>query len=94
MKTLTIKDLAITEELDSRAMSAVRGGYGFYFPSVDVSKTSLSFNTQQLAQQEQNTYNQNGVNAAFATGIHSDVKPVQTAHNNSNINIGTGYAVA
>ncbi len=26
MKSLTIKDLSITEELDSRAMSAVRGG--------------------------------------------------------------------
>ena len=28
MKSLTIKDLAITEELDGKSMSAVRGGCG------------------------------------------------------------------
>jgi hypothetical protein len=29
MNTLMIKDLSITEQLDSKAMSAVRGGNGF-----------------------------------------------------------------
>jgi hypothetical protein len=33
MKTLTIKDLARTEELDRSAMSAVRGGWNMYTPS-------------------------------------------------------------
>ena len=33
MKALTVKDLAITEELDAKGMSAVRGGTGFCMPS-------------------------------------------------------------
>ncbi|WP_244817170.1 hypothetical protein [Caballeronia sp. Lep1P3] len=90
MKTLTIKDLSLTEELDRRAMSAVRGGMNTFLPSFDFSKTSLSFNTQQMAQQEQNTYNQNGMNVAFAGDIDSYVDPKQTARNTSNINIGGG----
>ncbi|VXB29297.1 conserved hypothetical protein [Burkholderia sp. 8Y] len=93
MKTLTIKDLPITEELDRRAMSAVRGGMGYLLPSFDFSKTSLSFNTQQMVQQEQNTSNQNGVNVAFASGIHSDLHPVQKGSNSSNINIGGGLGM-
>jgi hypothetical protein len=32
MKALTIKDLAITEELDAKSMTAVRGGTGFAMP--------------------------------------------------------------
>ncbi|MDB5825421.1 MAG: hypothetical protein JWR21_4125 [Herminiimonas sp.] len=33
MKALTIKDLSITEELDAKGMTAVRGGCGFTMPS-------------------------------------------------------------
>jgi hypothetical protein len=33
MNTLMIKDLSITEQLDSNAMSAVRGGNGYGAPS-------------------------------------------------------------
>jgi hypothetical protein len=34
MKALTIKDLSITEELDAKGMTAVRGGFcGFTMPS-------------------------------------------------------------
>jgi len=90
MKTLTIEDLPVTEKLDRRAMSAVRGGMSHFFPSYDFSKTSLSFDTLQMAQQEQNTFNQNGVNVAFAGAIHSDVHPEQKALNSNNINIGGG----
>ncbi|WP_244816198.1 hypothetical protein [Caballeronia sp. Lep1P3] len=90
MKTLTIKDLAVTEELDSRAMSAVRGGTSFYFPGLDVAKYDLSFNTQQFIGQTQNTQNQNGVGVAFGGDISSSVKPKQEASNTSNINIGSG----
>lgn len=43
-----------------------------------------------MAQQEQNTYNQNGMNVAFAGDIDSYVDPKQTARNTSNINIGGG----
>ncbi|MDR5857345.1 hypothetical protein P9239_00800 [Caballeronia sp. LZ062] len=93
MKTLTIKDLPIAEQLDRRAMSSVRGGMSYLLPSFNFSKTSLSFDTQQMAQQEQNTYNQNGVNDAFAGGIHSKVDPVQKAKNSSTINIGGGLGM-
>ncbi|SAK72265.1 hypothetical protein AWB79_04072 [Caballeronia hypogeia] len=93
MKTLTIIDLPKTEELDSRAMSAVRGGsglsYGYVFPSFDISKFSASFNVQQLAQQSQNTQVDNGNNVAFANGITADTDPVQKAKNTSNINLGS-----
>lgn len=90
MKTLTIKDLPVTEELDRRAMSAVRGGYSaFYYPGFDTSKLALSFNTEQLNNQTQNTINENGGNVAFAHDITSNVHPVQTATNSSNINIGS-----
>ena len=86
MNSLMIKDLAVTEELDSRAMSAVRGGT-FYFPGYSVSKTDFTFNTQQLIGQTQNVINENGNNVAFATDIDSKVKPVQKANNSNTINV-------
>lgn len=94
MKTLTIRDLPVTEELDRRAMSAVRGGSSYFVPGFDMSKVALSFNTQQMIQQDQKTFNENGANVAFADDIDSKVKPVQTARNTSNINIGGGLAWA
>jgi hypothetical protein len=87
MKSLTIKDLAITEELDSRAMSAVRGGtLPSFWPGVSVSSYEASFNATQLISQSQNTLNNNGNNVAFATDIHSTVKPTQTANNHNTVN--------
>ena len=87
MKSLSIKDLSVTEELDSRAMSAVRGGNlpGFW-PSYNSSMTSLSFGAEQLISQTQNTINNNGNNVAFASGISSTVKPTQTANNYNTVN--------
>ncbi|MDR5857458.1 hypothetical protein P9239_01375 [Caballeronia sp. LZ062] len=91
MKTLTIHDLPLTEQLDRRAMSAVRGGTSFYFPGYDVSKVELSFDTQQFIGQTQNTKNQNGVGVAFGGNITSKVEPKQEASNTSTINIGSGF---
>ncbi|OXC77048.1 hypothetical protein BSU04_18725 [Caballeronia sordidicola] len=87
MKTLMIKDLSVTEELDSRAMSAVRGGNlpGFW-PSYSSSTTNLSFGAEQLISQSQNTISNNGNNVAFASGISSTVKPTQTANNYNTVN--------
>jgi hypothetical protein len=86
MKSLTIKDLSITEELDSRAMSAVRGGNLPGWPGVNVSSYEASFDATQLISQTQNTLNNNGNNVAFASGIHSTVDPKQTATNKNTIN--------
>jgi hypothetical protein len=86
MKSLTIKDLSVTEELDSRAMSAVRGGNLPGWPGVNVSSYEASFDATQLISQTQNTLNNNGNNVAFASGIHSTVDPKQTATNKNTIN--------
>ena len=72
MKTLTIKDLPVTEELDSRAMSAVRGGYAFLVPgfiSMNGATLSMPFDPQQFIDQTQTTFNQNGSNIAFAEAL-------------------------
>ena len=89
MSTLTIRDLAHHAEMDRSEMSAVRGGYNFAFPNYK-SSFDLSASVQQLAQQTQNTFNQNGNNVAFSHDISSDVDPVQKAKNNSNINVFSG----
>jgi len=87
MNTITIKDLAATEELDSRAMTAVRGG-SFYYPALQMNSYDLSFSAQQAIGQTQNVWNANGNNVAFATDIHSTVNPKQTATNNNSVGSG------
>ncbi|MFK4446947.1 hypothetical protein ABH944_007294 [Caballeronia udeis] len=87
MKSLTIKDLSVTEELDSRAMSAVRGGnLPSFWPGYSSTATSLSFSAEQLISQSQNTINNNGNNVAFASGISATVKPTQSANNYNTVN--------
>lgn len=89
MKTLTITDLARTEELDRKAMNNVRGGFklgtgmpGYplgnvsYAPSFDSSITA----TQNLAQmQEVVTATANG--SAFVHGVHVDSNVDQHGEN-------------
>jgi hypothetical protein len=87
MKTLTIKDLANTEQLDRSAMVAVRGGfkslapgYSFgdvnYAPSFDSSISA----TQNLGQmQEVLTATANG--SAFVGGVHVDSDVSQHGEN-------------
>ena len=89
MKTLTIKDLARTGELDSRAMALVTGGYSMVSPSYLAAYSpgykagNLSYTpsfdssidaTQSLFQQQSvATATANG--SAFVGGVHvnSDV---------------------
>ena len=81
MNTLTIKDLARTEELDSRGMAAVRGGWSMYAPSYkfdDLSyapsyDSSITATQNLLQQQSVTTATANG--SAFVHGVHvnSDV---------------------
>ncbi|TCS35948.1 hypothetical protein EDC30_10811 [Paucimonas lemoignei] len=92
MKSLTIKDLARTTELDRHAMAGVSGGgskeykgmmpYSVY--SVDASKDSFSFDATQLVSQNQATTVNNGNNVAFACDISACVKPTQKADNTIN----------
>ncbi|AQH01013.1 hypothetical protein A9R05_19220 [Burkholderia sp. KK1] len=93
MKTLTIKDLPVTEELDSRAMSAVRGGAAVLFPgfiSMDGVTLSMPFSPQQFINQTQTTTNSVGSNVAFAEALksQSNVAPTQSAQNIANVNFG------
>jgi hypothetical protein len=85
MKSLTIKDLSITEELNSRAMSAVRGGnLPSYWPGYSSTSADFSFNATQLMSQSQNTLVNNGNNVAFSQNLDSNVKPKQTGTNTIN----------
>ena len=84
MTALQIKDLSVTEALDTRAMSAVRGGtykggQSYMQPYFD--KSSFSFNAEQVIGQTQNIVNNNGNNVAFSHDITSTIKPTQTADN-------------
>ena len=100
MKALTIKDLSIATDLDSKALASVRGGTGYSMPScytpsycspsywggpqVDVMKNDFNFNASQQLGQSQNTVVNNGNNVAFASGITSTVTPTQNGHNSIN----------
>ncbi|WP_020656888.1 hypothetical protein [Massilia niastensis] len=87
MKTLTITDLARTEELDRSAMATVRGGFKMgapyysvgdvsYAPKFDSSITA----TQNLGQmQEVLTATANG--SAFLAGVHVDSDVSQHGEN-------------
>jgi hypothetical protein len=86
MTTLMIKDLAVTEELDRKAMGAVRGGtlYMPYFPFYSHYESTSVFGASQTIGQVQNVLNNNGNNVAFAHGITSTVNPTQDANNSIN----------
>ena len=88
MKSLTIKDLARNDELDGKAMSAVRGGslmsspyYSLgditYAPSFDSSITA----TQSLVQ-VQNVTNAVANGSAFVDGVHATNSTTQFGQNN------------
>ena len=82
MKTLTIKDLARTEQLDRSAMTNVRGGWSMgapnyklgdfsYAPKLDSSITA----TQNLLQQQSvATATANGSAFLHGVDVHSDVR--------------------
>ncbi|MFM0341667.1 hypothetical protein [Paraburkholderia fungorum] len=91
MNTLMIKDLSITEQLDSKAMRGVRGGYGyptssfFNFSPVVAPDNSKKVDATQLISNELNLQNANGNNVAFATGITSTINPCITSSNNIHV---------
>jgi hypothetical protein len=91
MNTLTIKDLSITEQLDSKAMSAVRGGYGypvstyFNFSPVVAPNNSKQVTATQLITNELNVQNANANNVAFAAGLTSTISPSVSSSNNINV---------
>jgi hypothetical protein len=84
MKTLTIKDLVHTGELDHDAMASVRGGYSSYpsMPSYPVKSLSPSYppssnssiSVEQNLSQFQSVLNATANGSAFIEGVdvHND----------------------
>jgi hypothetical protein len=76
MKTLTIKDLARTEQLDRATMTTVRGGHNqYYAPSykfgdITYAPTSdSSINAMQSLSQQQNVLTATANDSAFLSGV-------------------------
>ncbi|KAA1010741.1 hypothetical protein FVF58_17905 [Paraburkholderia panacisoli] len=93
MNTLMIKDLSITEQLDSKAMSAVRGGTGYGYPSssyfnfspVYAPNNSKTVNATQMISTATYIQNANGNNAALVSGITTNINPTVESSNNINV---------
>jgi hypothetical protein len=88
MKSLTIKDLAMAEQLDSKAMKAVRGGYiAFpYYPDLSLKfDNSKTVNAQQLVNQSQDVSNISNNGNAFAKKFDTTITPTMTGTNNVNV---------
>jgi hypothetical protein len=94
MKTLMIKDLSASTELDRAAMASVAGGTferlmpvypgPFYGLRSRVDVTKIDFSADQFIGQSQTVDVANGNNVAFADHIKSVVKPSQDASNTIN----------
>jgi hypothetical protein len=77
MKTLTIKDLARTEQLDHTAMTAVRGGWSMFGPSYKIGNVDYAPSydgslhaTQNLAQQQSVVTPTANESAFIGSGVH------------------------
>ena len=104
MKTLTIKDLARTEELGAQTMARVRGGYNMgsqycapsaflcSMPSFYSPSVDSSLHATQGLTQLQNVENATANGSAFLDGIHVTNDTKQFGQNN--ISVGHGLAVA
>ena len=88
MKTLIIKDLARTEQLDSAAMAGVRGGWKMSAPSYtfgDVTyapKYDSSIQAMQDVRQDQSVLNATANDSAFIEGVHANNTTKQFGQNN------------
>ncbi|MFL9993149.1 hypothetical protein SAMN05444172_4766 [Burkholderia sp. GAS332] len=93
MNTLMIKDLSVTAQLDSKAMSAVRGGLGYGYPSSSVfnftpvymPNNSKNVSATQLINTSMSIENANGNNAAFVAGVTTTIDPHVSSSNNINV---------
>jgi hypothetical protein len=104
MKTLTIKDLARTDDLGADAMAAVRGGYNmgsqycapssfsFCPPSSYSPSFDSSVHATQGLSQLQNVVNATANGSAFLDGVNVTNKTSQFGQNN--ISVGHGLLAA
>jgi hypothetical protein len=91
MKTLIIKDLARTEQLDRSAMAAVHGGWkmpapSYTFGTLNYSPTSdSSIHTSQDLGQVQNVLNETADGSAFLKNVTTTNTTKQFGQNNVTI---------
>ena len=87
MKTLTIKDLDRTEQLDRAAMRSVRGGWSMFSPSLKTGDITYapsydsSINAAQNLGQMQNVATVTANDSAFLGGVSVDSKVHQNGQN-------------
>jgi len=85
MKTLTIKDLTVTTELDRDAMVAVRGGYNMtqtsWYP-LPSPTYGTSVDAKQNLTQFQNVLNATANGSAFVSGVTANNNTSQFGQNN------------
>jgi hypothetical protein len=85
MKTLIIKDLSITSELDRGAMTAVRGGHRMsqtsWYP-LPSPTYSMSVDATQNLTQLQNVVNATANGSAFINGVTANNNTSQFGQNN------------
>jgi hypothetical protein len=91
MKTLTIKDLARSDEIGRGAMAAVRGGFSMstqskqLYPSMQPSYSwsfDSSLHASQDLRQVQQVLNETADGSAFLSGIQATNKTTQFGQNN------------
>jgi hypothetical protein len=87
MSMLSIKDLPINEELDRRAMSAVRGGMRSLFPILNASLIRFDTSITQFTQQSQTTFATDGSGMAGGRNSRLNVEPHQDSSNIANLNL-------
>jgi hypothetical protein len=84
MKTLNIKDLTLTNELDHSDMAAVRGGTRMSMPWVPEysPKYDSSIKADQSLMQLQDVQNLTANGSAFVSGVHVTNNTDQFGQNN------------
>ena len=87
MSALMIKDLSVKEELGTKAMKAVRGGYVFApFPSLKLDiDNSKTVSAQQLVNQGVTINNMSDNNNAFVA--HLPTSLTTNVHGNNNVTV-------
>jgi hypothetical protein len=86
MKTLTIKDLGVTRELDRSTMASVRGGHGKsgapWFPSYEPKHASSSLDASQDLTQLQKVVNATANGSAYIDCVDVTNNTHQYGQNN------------
>ncbi|CAH0223904.1 hypothetical protein SRABI118_02294 [Massilia sp. Bi118] len=87
MKTLTIKDLAVSSDLSRKEMTAVRGGHkaGYTMPSYSLfpmPSYAKSIDASQDLRQAQQVVNETADGSAFISGVNVTNNTSQFGQNN------------